>query len=490
MLDLGYNQTGYSELLKQDNSWRGHLRVLDMYTVRHHLSDDDLLGLFIIGGDDVIPCHILSNPMLKDWQRTAKQNAMEEDVESDFLYSYPSTAVVIEEYGTISIDALAKATPRFCVGRLPVENGNVARDFREVFSYLAYAIKAFDGGIPMNKPICLSTESWAEETINILHDLGITRATDPHSKIYFSPDIDLSVESPVNAVYMEAINWADAIVINCHGASQAGNPGCVGEDENRSVQPPALIPEMIDNSQIKTVTSLACWGARHTGYRIEMSMGMQALYTGVLAYMGSTRSAYVSPGRQNGKFVLGCSALLARYYLTNLEAGMDMGEALLEAKYRYVNDPNNQDTEEQKVNCILEFNLYGDPLLCVGQHRRQRTTRTWTPRLNIAPEKTWKRKYTMVYSDSKGTTGKETLTDYVRRRVDQNLMAIHQRLSHYLCEHYHVEPRTLHSGYKFATQVGGEGYRLRYLDDKGAFISETIVDTDTRGDIISVTMCK
>lgn len=111
----------------------------------------------------------------------------------------------------------------------------------------------------------------------------------------------------------------------------------------------------------RIVFSEACYGLNVEGRSLRESVALALLQAGCQAVVGSTGMSY---GAVDGP--LAAADLLAYLFWIFLLEGFPAGEALRQAKIRFIEQASRQrgflDGEDQKT--LTAFNLFGDPLAC------------------------------------------------------------------------------------------------------------------------------
>ena len=143
--------------------------------------------------------------------------------------------------------------------------------------------------------------------------------------------------------------------INCHGALD--HPQFHGEPNNYPVAHDAVwIANKISPGTIAAVE--CCYGAQlydPAAAAGQMSVGNTYMSGGAAAYLGSTTIAY-GPAAS-----MAYADLICRFFIEGLLAGKSSGDALLNARLRYVQASLPTDPVDLKT--LAQFLLLGDPSL-------------------------------------------------------------------------------------------------------------------------------
>lgn len=492
------DMSGYVAPQAGSPSWFDCLSVLDAYCTDNGISNDEPYGLFIIGGNDVIPMPSVHNPN----SDPSETESPEKDLDADLLYAYSLSHIKFNSTGYLDVVSLLSNKPRFFVGRLPLEDGYLAtRIESDLICYFKRAVNAHSsdgnsaaGGIKIQNPVFTT----CQRATHVAHDVAgrfpLGRLEDisgfTSHDIITSPNYSIPQNYPTtqnmdadSKYCMQKQLDADMLIFILHGSNGPGNARYAGEASGGSVYPTAFIPDILAHGNALIVAGICCWGARFIGYSREDSALLTAIYHNTLLFTGSCRTAF--GGFDENYSIYGrvhVAEMFLKYYLRYLMQGHDAGQAVAAAKAAYFNDYVNADGPNNAATTVLEFNLFGDPLLNVRQVIAQ----------NAAP---------LSYTSSadcdeivstypiyvrKSSSG--SLLDEVRNLVDNNFKYIHDEISEHLYKYYNVNPRSLYSGHGYRTKYGKSGYILRYRTTDERLTSDTIVDTDINGRILNVAM--
>jgi tetratricopeptide (TPR) repeat protein len=340
------------------------LKRLDPWSLKLALHDLDenlaqkggMIGwLLIVGGDDIIPFHMLPNPT--------------DDVDENILSDNP--------YGSSNANYFV---PEWPVGRLPGEKGNdcglllaqlrrIIKDHQEAQKKEKLASKAFTAPFTMLMDffrLIFRTDRYQTKEVSVGYTAAIWRRA---SMAVYRPigAANMMAVSPplsVSSVDMTALMGAKLAYYNLHGLVDSGE--WFGQkdyitSDNGSDFPVALTPSTFSMAPQfqQFIFSEACYGAYTIDKTSEDALSLKFMSFDAKAFVGSTGIAYGSIQPP----LIGAD-LLAKNYWDNLVAGMTTGECLLRAKKQLAvemqNRQNYLDGEDQKT--LLTFVLFGDPL--------------------------------------------------------------------------------------------------------------------------------
>lgn len=335
--------------------WKLKLSLVDL---------DQVLGkkgqrigaLVIIGGDEVVPFHKLPNP-------TDDSDA---EVNSD------------NPYGTLDSNYFV---PEWPVGRLPGEVGPDAgllieqlRNATQYHTLQTYKpsrwwrltwqwIRQLQPKTKKSKPrlpFGYTAAAWQRSSQEVFKLNGIKRT------LVACPPEGTETVDP------EDVSMASLGYFNLHGLEDGAewygqrHPG----DSNPGIDyPVALSPHNLvkNGAAPKVIFSEACYGGLVSGKREGEAISLRFLSIGSQAVVGSTCVAYGSVAAP----LIGAD-LLGSLFWKHLQAGLTVGEALMQAKIDLVREMNRRqsflDGEDQKT--LLSFVLYGDPMVHLSGYQK------------------------------------------------------------------------------------------------------------------------
>lgn len=313
-------------------------------------------GILIIGGDDIVPFYHLPNPA--------------DDDDSAILSDNPYG---MEPNGSVY-------APEIPVGRLPDgSGGNLSLLLRQVDTLLDLrhkppladtgpkivkaslaALGAIGIGVTSSLTYGCTASVWepaAEAVFAALGSASPPRLSPPNTCADFKPHW----VAGRRFLYFNLHGSPDSVA--WYGESAAGSNGA-----HAPVLPVALTPDQLPEVDLgaPVVVSQASYGANVVDKSAANSLALRFLNEGAAAFVGSTAAAYGATAPP-----LRCSDLLGRMFWMNVRQGDAVGLALQRAKRQYVHTVVEKqgylDGDDQKT--LLEFVLYGDPLLSVFQTR-------------------------------------------------------------------------------------------------------------------------
>lgn len=526
LIDLSDEHWGLN--VGEKHSWQTILNVLDTYYVMPHKWGNGTPALFIIGGDDVIqmPCVASDDFLYREPEKD--KYIMERNVETDLLYAFDSSVVELTDDGTVKWQKLFNGiAPRFYVGRLPMENGLMTKSVEEdLVGYFQRVLTEYAGtGIKVKNPCYVSCATAITTTQAMVADFPKPNLEDEENLIqqgvFVCPGIVINrkdlFENNLNyaeELYLKALNQSDLCFFNMH-SNQDPKGGFTGEvylyktdDKGNFIKdgnghlimaeheyPPAYYPEIQHINNSRVFVSLCCWGAKFINYTREQSTLLSGIYNKNLLYIGSSRSAY-------GAFIPGVSPYKAQYdpqkdraetfyrsgqcvlksFMEYVLEGMDAGKALMQAKIDFVEKFQfHKSYAPIMILTVLEFNLFGDPLLHVKpvmQSKNASKASMFNADLDLGRFSTI---YTKV-GDCETSSEKMSVLTRVRNLVNTNIAEIRQRISKSLYQEYGLEPRNLQVMQKYEDSTGERTYISHYQDPDN-FSDGAIAYTDESGNV-------
>jgi hypothetical protein len=307
-------------------TWASHVAILRAATdsLQRRLGAR-VASVFIIGDENVIPMPQLPNIIGPD-----------ADVDTDYPYASMSVENPWEAMEPASV----------LVGRLPV--GQASRS-RTAVSYLDNLIGA-TGGYAPRAPYGIGAEKWQ----------GASRAA-----FELFSDRDLHISPPLSAVNLDSTlrGDPDLLYFNLHGSNEPNEAGWFGESLDGRHYPVVIRPEHFSRlHRLNIVGVEACYGAKFSGLSQERSSLLQALASGTLGFVGSSRIAF-GPSEPP----INLADVIIGHFLKNVSEGESTGQAHMNAR----NDLWHAIEEDAHSRLtVLEFNLFGDPNF-VGYHKHK-----------------------------------------------------------------------------------------------------------------------
>lgn len=512
LLDISESSKGYIE---NNKDWQGYHKALYGFCRERNIQISAPLGLFIIGGDDVIPMPKVANPAHEQGFQV-----LEETIDADILYCYDSDYVKIFGGNKLEVGYFLNNLnkPSFYVGRLPLENGMMVTSiFDDIMGYLKRALKEFkESGIMIKSPLMTTCHRGLKCGKMMVEGLPVRELPQRENafidNMAVSPLLMLNEEKKENLdstiiqnmskseemidkameEYKEIIASSDMLIFFLHGGYNPSLPVYCGDailsnnDERERVMPAVFSPKLLaENTAIKSIAGVCCYGARYIDYSRCDSTLLTAIHKDTLLFYGSSRIAY-GPFDDilddvGGKLCLALEQM--REYLKLLFAGVPAGEAITRAKVKFLAGCENVD--ECVKTTILEFNVFGDPLLYMQP--MVRLTEEDAPK-NI-PEYVHNERNDRIYQNVYSADAKDqskSLLERIRGMVDKNLEGIHKQISEQLYRQYSLKPRDLFIVKRFKDGNGKEGYSYCYKHSTESVDAYTFVETDSRGIVKSM----
>ena len=438
------------------------------------------LHLFIIGGNDVIPIPEVEDP----WEYGSGH------LPTDMCYAFRDTYIIDmleSNHAEFNADSV-----RNNVGRLPLEDGNLDSDIRSDLGAYFNISGMYGGGIPVGNVLMISNSEWIPASCTMTQHLPLLYNTDDPELIrngmYISPKLLTEDEATVD-IYRKSLEKADMLMFNLHGADAQGMPGFYSTDE-------AFSPSLLSDSKARVFNTVACFGARYSGYERDDSMLLSALYGGgILLYTGSLVSVPMFYDEENDEarqLLLNPgtgSEVLMRLYPLYQFKGMTAGKALLQAKCDYFNMCRHVESDGFSLSTALMFCLYGNPMLHVRRRQYVVESALQNDAMPPAPIKgdgTPLRKTLRQRVMQKGSDGK-SLLEQVRGYVDDNLNAIRGMVEQHLYNQLGLDPQTLNSIDQFSRPtIDGNyemGYTFNYHNPQRTFGADNFVEVDAQGKV-------
>jgi len=279
--------------------------------------------VLILGGPDVVPHQILTNPVEVDED--------DDGVPSDLPYACTKP---------FAGDAEAFLGPSRAVGRLP--DLPAAKDPKLLLTQLtAAATWKPRSKAEYNACFGLSAQEWqTSTTLSVQAAFGVTAKARTSPKQ--GPDWRKADLAPL-------IHF-----INCHGA--AVDPQFYGQqakDYPVAHRSPLLAGKIAPGT---VVAAECCYGAQlYDPAGTKPGICVTYLREGAVGFLGSTTIAY-GPADKNGE-----ADLLCRYFVEALLKGASLGRALLDARQRFIKGASPLSPVSLKT--LAQFLLLGDPSL-------------------------------------------------------------------------------------------------------------------------------
>lgn len=461
-------------------SWENVNGIISDFIHEYGLPAGPNLHLMIVGGADVIPIPIVTDPYNQS-----------QELPTDMCYCFEGTCLA--DYVEDRNFELNTRNARNNVARLPLEDGdNMQTDpVSDLGAYFNLS-SAYAGGIDVPSVVMASNNEWIPASATMSQHLPLlSYDNDPElvrDRMYISPSL-LTSNPDSMSKYIDSISQAGMLMFNLHGSDSREHSGFYSSQE-------AFNPELLHKSSARVFNTVACFGARYAGgYKREQSMVLRALYGGgVLLYTGSlipvpmysnydsdeVRELMLNPGTGSEVFM--------RLYPLYQFKGMTAGRALLQAKCDYFNMMRHIEHDDFSLSTAMMFCLYGNPMLHVKERpdvieaARSNTTIP-AGEVKSAPQPIMLKMKQRVMDKQQ----EKSLLEQVRGYVDQNLAAIRSMTEQYVYQALGLPPAYLESIDAFSQPLSnGEyqtGYSFNYYDPNAVFSAEKRVETDCNGKI-------
>jgi tetratricopeptide (TPR) repeat protein len=326
------------------NAWQIKLRLADLDRALGRRGEM-IAAVLIVGGDSIIPFHLLPNPTDDDDDVIPSDNPYATSDENYFIPEWPVGRLPGEDEPELILRQLAYAVKNHKTQAAP------RRSVWDIFN--RWGLRFARILTPKVKTMGYSASIWRKASFAVFKTIG-----DPDSLIT-SPPIEAS-KLPSQAMRPSSLSY-----FNLHGLEDT--PEWYGQrdplrDHNAPIEfPVALRPSDVINSgrAPKVVFTEACYGANSIGKTSESALSLKFLNSGSRAVVGSTKISYgsVTPP-------LIAADLLGQHFWQYLNQRLPVGEALRRAKMKLAAEMHQRqgylDGEDQKT--LISFVLYGDPL--------------------------------------------------------------------------------------------------------------------------------
>jgi hypothetical protein len=331
------------------NPWQVKM-LIDSLDARLNEQGQEIRYLLIVGGNSIIPFHLLPNPI--DDQDT--------NVPSDNPYASRDTNYLI---------------PERAVGRMPDGEGEGA-EFLHTLLQTAIAGHqepvASKGMLSDLVNMLWSAEPAQENGHNLGYSASIWRKASRAVFQVIGDNRRLRTSPPFAYQEFSVAERLQFSYFNLHGiedgADWYGQPDALFPADY-PLFPVALRPQDLSAEEHanSVVFTEACYGANILGKDSENSIALRFLASRALALVGSTKISYGSLAPP----LVGAD-LVSRHFWEGVRTGLTVGDALKVAKINLARELQDRqgylDGEDQKT--LISFVLYGDPALSVVQPGR------------------------------------------------------------------------------------------------------------------------
>ncbi len=327
----GWHLLDAADELGTDAGVDDYLQFIEEYCGLLVKDDSETVPLLIFGDHSVVPMALIEDKA---------DSGNDGDVDSDLPY------VLLESDG-IWDKVLEKFEPRMDVGRIPV-GSHFGADQLEAYLAACREVRAKGGG---SSVFGLSAKCWEGASLSV-HKSLIVEGMSPD--LLLSPDVEVDTLEEHGDL---SSNW---LYFNVHGSDRDKHWfGQEGGD-----YPRACAPEFFRQTQGWNIVGVeACYGARFIGFDPEDSALLTALASKTVAFAGASRIAYGPPDPPNQ-----LADLVIRDFLKSAMEGHTVGDAMNHGRAAMLAEDNWD--SDILAKSIMEFNLFGDPLLRVGTYRK------------------------------------------------------------------------------------------------------------------------
>ena len=486
LLDMHYHQDATGKA-----TWMECNEVLQQYIEDNDIKPGIKLSLFIIGGNDVIPI-----PLVEDVYGSSDTGRIPCDMCYCFMGNFFSD---LWEYGDHTI---TEADVRNNVSRLPLEDGTLESTIEDdLQAYFNICTLYYESGIPANNVVMTANASWlpASKTMSEHLPLIVDKNADEdiiEDNMYVCPPVSSDDEDTLIPL-TRSLKASGMLLFNLHGTDSEDLSGFYGDKKEE-----AFSIDMLSNTDARVLNTVACYGARYSGYRREVSMLLSAIYNnGFILYAGSLIPVPMCeldvPEGIDVPEGSGSEHLMPIYCLEQYR-GVPAGEAMMRAKLEYFNTFRHLERDDFSLATIMMFSVYGNPVMRV---QRNNNVLKLAEQCHVIPRlpqakalcPICMKRTTRVLTKEELHSGK-SLLEQVRGLVDANLAAIHTVIEKNLYSALGLEPRWLDhvDKYTIPRRDGSmeEGYIYSYNDLNKSFGGITIVEVDLNGNITRKTTTK
>lgn len=335
------------------NAWQIKLRLADIDQILGQRGE--MIGaLLIVGGDGVIPFHMLPNPTDDDDDVIPSDNPYASTDENYFAPEWPIGRLPVDSDADLLVNLIIDAA------RHHVQAMQSVGWFVRFKQWLFRVFRRFMGS--RKNALGYSASIWRKASLAVFKSIGETQG------LITSPPVQ-SGRLPVMAMRPVHLSY-----FNLHGLEDSpewfGQRDPLRDTTSKVEFPIALHPEDVVNSgrAPNVVFTEACFGANALGKTPETALCLKFLQSGSHAVVGSTKVSYgsVTPP-------LIAADLLGKLFWEQLNRSIPVGEALRRAKLQLIAHMYDRqeylDGEDQKT--LITFVLYGDPLYAPGKYGSQ-----------------------------------------------------------------------------------------------------------------------
>ncbi len=331
----------------------------DPWSIKKFINDLDIaLGtkgekigaLLIVGGNQVIPFHLLPNPIDDFDANVPSDNPYGSNDENYFIPSWPVGRLPGSSESDPpplikQIDTIIESRKTNKLNKQPPSN------FKRILDYFWGIISQKSG----KGNFGYSAEIWRRASNAVYRPIG-----KPHQ---------LAISPPLNSNSISTNGYSKKdhrlAYFNLHGLEDAsewfGQYDPVNNDHQGADYPIAIRPEDIPTSKKvpQIIFSEACFGANIINKTVDEAICLKYLDSGSSVIVGSTCTSY---GSLSSPLI--AADLLGKAFWSYIQDGFTAGEAFQKSKIYLAKEMNKRqgylDGEDQKT--LISFVLYGDPL--------------------------------------------------------------------------------------------------------------------------------
>ena len=429
--------------------------------------------LFIIGGGDVIPMPEI------------KLSLSENICPADILYCF-------DEGCENDLIKLVEQKPNFAVGRLPItkvkcenDSENCEDDFFTIdylSDYLEKSISMIRQTISSSGVVMTTSESWYDMSKEVISDIPVVSLSPAYVPIYSNmitcPLLDTTTQRMYDG-YVHELRRADIWLFCLHGSDYERASSFFGDTTSSDEYPIALQTSILQKTHPIILNTMACFGARYLNYKVADSMLLSAFLNGTMLYYGAGLEGYYIPNQP------AAAVILLKFYNINLHKGYPAAMALLKAKQDYYTMYHDKDGDDLAMFTILEFNLFGCPILSMTPQLDMSYKSNNTDFVSIQKSKLsyTPKKVTQIFN--KIWKGRNLIFN-INNSDNSDLIKAFNKVESELCKYFHANNAELEKVYQLSYENTEIGYRLIYKYSKIPLKYTYIFECDKNGNILNV----
>lgn len=464
-----------------DDLWLDYNQLITDFMVENKIPTGIKTPLFIIGGDDVIPIPMVEDPF------GSSDNGR---IPCDMCYAFSGNFFSDLWDGDRSV---TEDMVRNNVSRLPLEDGKLSSSIeKDIAAYFDGCAQYYEGGIPVDGVMMASNVSWLPASRTMSEHLPLVQHANNEEMVfcdmYVCPPVSPDEGATVKPV-RKTLKQVGMLLFNLHGCDMEGMSGFYSDDGE------AFNIDLLKDTKAKVFNTVACYGARYSGYDRDDSMLLSSFYNrGFLLYAGSLIPVPMTvlevPDGIEVHEGSGSEHLMPIFCMEQY-SGRPAGEAMMAAKLEYFNTFRHFERDDFSLATMMMFSLYGNPML---RMQRNDDVLAAARQMHVLPEipmKTVLSKLPVRMKKTNRLWGKGTKSDSllndIRGAVDSGLDAIHKGIQEDLYNYFGLEPRWLDHIDSYEIQLPGgtseKGFSYSYIDKSRPYDNRTMVEVDERGQI-------